>query len=202
MTFTTFLVDDDPGVLKALSRVVRSAGYNSVSYSSGREFLQQSDPSTPGCAIIDLTMPELDGLELQQCMIDSEDFRPIIFLTGQGDIPASVSAMQAGAVDFLTKPIQCQNLLSAIEKAVQRHIKAREAYTERKRIEEKLARLTPRERQVLDHVVAGKLNKQTAAYLGTVEKTVKVHRARMMAKLEVRSVADLVRMVERAKIKA
>ena len=182
MGFTAFLIDDDPGVLKALSRIVRTAGYETVSYSSAQEFLREHDPSTPGCAILDLTMPELDGLELQQHLAQAGAERPIIFLSGQADIPASVQAMKAGAVDFLVKPVDREKLLSAIEQAKNRDDKARQARSERQGIEAKLATLTQREREVLEHVV---------------EKTVKVHRGRVMAKLEVRSVAELVRLTER-----
>ena len=109
MSFTAFLVDDDPGVLKALSRIVRTAGYDSVCYSSPQDFLREHDPSTPGCVILDLTMPEFDGLELQQCLAEAGDELPIIFLSGQGDIPASVRAMKAGAIDFLVKPVNREN---------------------------------------------------------------------------------------------
>jgi FixJ family two-component response regulator len=196
MSFTTFLVDDDPGVLKALSRIIRTAGYDSVSYSSSQDFLREHDPSIPGCAIFDLTMPDLDGLKLQQCLVESGDDRPVIFLSGRGDIPASVRAMKAGAVDFLVKPVNREQLLSAIAQAQARDIEARRQRCERMSIEEKLAKLTPREREVLGHVVRGRLNKQIAADLGTVEKTIKVHRGRMMAKLQVRSVAELVRLTE------
>lgn len=201
MSFTAFLVDDDLGVLKALSRIVRTAGYESLSYSSPRDFLREHDPSIPGCAIVDLTMPDLDGLKLQQCLMESGDGRPVIFLSGRGDIPASVRAMKAGAIDFLVKPVNREQLLSAIAQAEARDTKARQERCERLSIEEKLAKLTPREREVLDHVVRGRLNKQIAADLGTVEKTIKVHRGRMMMKLQVRSVAELVRLTERADIK-
>jgi FixJ family two-component response regulator len=197
MSFTAFLVDDDPGVLKALSRIVRTAGYKTVSYSSPRDFLREHDPSTPGCAILDLTMPELDGLELQEQLAQAGTERPIIFLSGHADVPASVRAMKAGAVDFLIKPVDRDKLLSAIAQAKDRDRKAREARCERQLIEAKLATLTQREREVLEHVVKGRLNKQIAAELGTVEKTIKVHRGRMMAKLGVRSVAELVRLTER-----
>src|SRR5262245_22620712 len=201
MSFAAYLVDDDPGVLKALSRMVRTAGYETFAYSSPQAFLREHDPSIPGCAIVDLTMPELDGLQLQERLAQAGDDLPVIFLSGQGDIPASVRAMKAGAVDFLVKPVSREKLLSAIAQAEERDAKARQARGERQSIEQKLARLTPRERDVLVQVIKGRLNKQIAAVLGTVEKTVKVHRARMMAKLEVQSVADLVRLAERAGIK-
>lgn len=200
MSFTTFLVDDDPGVLKALSRIVRTAGYDSIGYLSPQDFLREHDPTVPGCAIFDLTMPDLDGLKLQQCLAESGDGRPVIFLSGRGDIPASVQAMKAGAVEFLVKPVNREQLLSAIAQAEARDTEARRERCERLSIEERIARLTPREREVLGHVVRGRLNKQIAADLGTVEKTIKVHRGRMMAKLQVRSVAELVRLTERVEV--
>jgi FixJ family two-component response regulator len=201
MNFTTYLVDDDPGVLKALARIVRTAGYDSRQYSSPRDFLREHDPSVPGCAILDLTMPELDGLQLQRCLADDSIDRPIIFLTGNGDIPSSVQAMKAGAIDFLTKPVRREQLLAAIARAEEKDTAARKIRDRRRSAESKLGRLTPREREVLGHVIAGQLNKQIAAILGTAEKTVKVHRGRMMAKLGVRSVAGLVRFCQEADIR-
>jgi FixJ family two-component response regulator len=202
MRFTTFLVDDDPGVLKSLSRLIRLAGYESRGYLSSQEFLRDHDPSVPGCAILDLTMPDIDGLALQQKLTDDNIDRPIIFLTGNADVPTSVRAMKAGAVDFLTKPVKREDLLMAIERAEQRDAEIRQSRLELQSIEDRLARLTPREREVLEHVIDGKLNKQIAGALGTVEKTVKVHRGRMMSKLGIRSVADLVRLAGRAGIAA
>lgn len=198
MGFTAYLVDDDPGVLKALSRIVRTAGYESLTFSSPSDFLNAHDPSVPGCAIIDLKMPELDGLELQQRLAEAGEERQVIFLSGEGDIATSVSAMRAGAVDFLVKPVKREKLLSAIARAEERDTTARQARCERQSVEGKLATLTPREFEVLQHVVVGRLNKQIASALGTVEKTIKVHRGRMMAKLGVRSVAELVRLTEKA----
>jgi FixJ family two-component response regulator len=189
-------------VLKALSRIIRTAGYESRGYSSPRDFLREHDPSVPGCAILDLTMPGLDGLEVQRHLTGQIVERPIIFLTGNGDIATSVHAMRAGAVDFLTKPVRREQLLTAIARAEKVDAKARERRTERQAIEMKLGSLTPREREVLAHVIAGRLNKQIAAHIGTVEKTVKVHRGRMMAKLGMRSVADLVRFAQLAGIAA
>lgn len=200
MSFTAFLVDDDPGVLKALSRIIRTAGYESLSYSSPRDFLLGHDAAIPGCAILDLTMPDLDGLELQERMMRSGDDRPVIFMSGKGDVQASVRAMKAGAIDFLVKPVSRNDLLSAIARAEEQDTRMRQARSERQSISEKLARLTPRELEVLQHVIMGKLNKQIAAALGTVEKTIKVHRGRMMAKLGIRSVAELVRLAERADV--
>src|SRR6516164_1534372 len=200
--FTVFLVDDDPGVLKSLARLLRTSGYDSRTYVSAREFLREHDPAASGCAVLDLAMPGLDGMQLQQALAVEGIARPIIFLTGRGDIPTSVRAMKAGAVDFLTKPVDRNDLLAAIERAKRQEFVSREARAQLDSFEAKLATLTPREREVLQHVVTGKLNKQIAADLGTVEKTVKVHRGRMMAKMGARSIADLVRMVERAGIQA
>lgn len=198
--FTVFIVDDDAGVLKALSRLLRAKGYDVRSYTSPQEFLAHHDATVPGCAVLDVAMPGLDGLELQQALTSGGSDRPIIFITGKGDIPTSVRAMKAGAVDFLTKPVSDQDLLGAITRAEEQDTKAREVYAEFALIEAKMTTLTPREREVLTHVVAGRLNKQIACDLGTVEKTIKVHRSRMMKKLGVRTVADLVRMAEKAGI--
>ena len=198
MSFVTFLVDDDGGVLKALARLLRAAGYEPRAYASPQNFLANYDPALPGCVIVDLTMPDLDGLALQQELVERDPGRPVIFLTGTGDIARSVRAMKAGAVDFLTKPVDATQLLAAVDRARQKDEEARGARTNREVFDRMIARLTPRERQVMDHVVLGRLNKQIAATLGTVEKTIKVHRGRVMAKLEVRSVAELVRLTERA----
>jgi FixJ family two-component response regulator len=149
--------------------------------------------------VLDLALPGLDGLELQQALADSDCKRPIVFITGRGDIPTSVRAMKSGAVDFLTKPVNDRDLLAAVHHAIERDRVAREAQVEMGALKQRLASLTPREREVLVHVVAGRLNKQIAADLGTVEKTInnKVHRAQIMEKMEVRSLADLVRIAER-----
>jgi FixJ family two-component response regulator len=199
-SFTTFLVDDDPAVLRSITRLLNAAGYKTKSFSSPHEFLSSHDPAIPGCAIIDLVMAEIDGLHLQQALIDTGSERPIIFLTGQGDISTSVRAMKAGAVDFLTKPVKREALFSAVVRAANVDAASRRKRSESKSISERVATLTHREREVLAYVIAGRLNKQIAASLGTVEKTVKVHRGRMMAKLGVRSVADLVRLADKAGI--
>jgi FixJ family two-component response regulator len=199
--FTAFLVDDDAGVLKALSRLLRASGYDVRSYASPQQFLAAHDATVPGCAVLDVAMPGLDGLELQQALTASGSHRPVIFLTGRSDIPMSVRAMKAGAVDFLTKPVRDQDLLAAVARAKELDAKSRSVQSEVASIQAKIATLTPREREVLTHVVAGRLNKQIAYDLGTVEKTIKVHRGRMMEKLGVRTVADLVRMAERAAIR-
>ncbi len=199
--FTVFIVDDDPGVLRALARLLAAAGCDTRTFASPEAFLAQHDPAEPGCAVFDVAMPDVDGLELQQLLFDSGIARPIIFVTGKGDIPTSVRAMRAGAVDFLTKPVSGDALLAAVARARQLDAQARATRDETASIEARLATLTPREREVFTHVVAGRLNKQIAGDLGTVEKTIKVHRGRMMSKLGVRTVQDLVRLAERAGIR-
>ncbi len=198
--FTVFLVDDDARIIRALSRLVQVKGYNAESYTSSQEFLDHHDAAVPGCAVFDISMPGLDGLELQQALSAAGANRPIIFLTGKGDIPTTVRAMQAGAVDFLTKPVSARNLIGAIQRAEELDARSRQAQAELTSIEARIATLTPREREVLTHVVAGRLNKQIAYDLGTVEKTIKFHRSSVMKKLGVRMVADLVRMAEKAGI--
>ena len=193
--FTVYLVDDDPGVLKALSRLLRARGYEVKPYASPQLFLDEHDVAVPGCAVLDVSMPGLDGLELQRALTASVgSHRPVVFITGKGDIPTSVRAMKAGAIDFLTKPVKDKDLFDAISRAETRDTQSRQHYSELESIQAKIETLTPREREVLLHVVAGRLNKQIAGDLGTVEKTIKVHRSRMMEKLGIRTVADLVRM--------
>jgi len=193
-----YLVDDDPGVLNALSRLLRVKGYDVRSYSSPRLFLEEHDVATPGCAVLDISMPGLDGLEIQRVLSAAGGYhRPVVFVTGKGDIPTSVRAMKAGAIDFLTKPVNDKDLFEAVSRAEARDAESRRLHSEMELIEAKVSTLTPREREVLTHVVAGQLNKQIAGDLGTVEKTIKVHRSRMMEKLGIRTVADLVRMTEK-----
>src|SRR5216683_4465744 len=199
--FTIFVVDDDTAVLKALTRLLRVNGLSIQTFSSPLEFLLRHDPSVPGCAILDLSMPGLDGLKLQQELATQHAELPVIFITGKGDISTGIRAMKAGAVDFLTKPVRDSELLAAIEQARERVVKITEARAQLDSIKARLARLTPREHEVLGLVVAGRLNKQIASELGTVEKTIKVHRGRMMKKMGVRAVADLVRMAEKANIR-
>ena len=199
--FTTFLVDDDPAVLRSITRLLKAAGYRTKSFSSPQKFLSTHDPAIPGCAIIDLVMSEFDGLHVQQALIESGYERPIIFLTGRADVSSSVKAMKAGAVDFLTKPVKREALFSALTNAAERDARSRQKRNKSSSIGERLATLTQREREVLEHVIAGRLNKQIAASLGTVEKTIKVHRGRMMAKLAVRCVADLVRLADKAGVR-
>jgi FixJ family two-component response regulator len=198
--FTIFLVDDDAGVLKALTRLLEAKGYEVQSFTSPQAFLVSHDASVPGCAVLDVSMPDLDGLALQEALTAEGSQRPIIFLTGKADIPTSVRAMRAGAIDFLTKPVNDVDLWAAIARAESEDSKIRAANASLNSINARFAMLTPREHEVMTHVIAGRLNKQIAGDLGTVEKTVKVHRGRVMTKLGVRSVADLVRLAEKAGI--
>lgn len=198
MTATTvFVVDDDPGVLRALARLLTAAGFETRGFPSPMAFLEQHHPATPGCLVLDVALPGLNGLELQQALAVSGCARPIVFITGRGDIPTSVRAMKGGAVDFLTKPVNDEELLAAVRNAVEMDRLARAAQAELAGLNLRLATLTPREREVLAHVVTGRLNKQIAGDLGTVEKTIKVHRARVMEKMAAPSLAELVRIAER-----
>ena len=196
--FTVYLVDDDPGVLKALSRLLRAKGHDVKSYSSPQVFLDEYDVAVPGCVVLDVSMPGLHGLEVQRVLTAASGYhRPVVFVTGKGDIPTSVRAMKAGAIDFLTKPVKDKDLFEAVSRAEIRDAESRRLHSEMKSMQAKVSNLTPREREVFTHVVAGRLNKQIAGDLGTVEKTIKVHRSRMMEKLGIRTVADLVRMAEK-----
>jgi FixJ family two-component response regulator len=196
-TPTVFIVDDDAAVLKGLARLLRSARISALAFNSPQEFLERHDPHASGCLVLDLTMPGLNGLELQAALTAKGSFIPIIFLTGHGDISTSVQAMKRGALDFLTKPVNDGDLLQAVRAGIEKDRNARKVRAELADIHARLDTLTPREHEVLDHVVAGQLNKQTAADLGTVEKTIKVHRARVMEKMKVQSLAELVRLTER-----
>jgi FixJ family two-component response regulator len=171
-----------------------------ATFASAEEFLAQYDPSVWGCLVLDIAMPTLNGLELQSILANTGSLLPIIFLTGEGDIPKSVRAMKHGATDFLTKPVNDEELLAAVRAAIEKHRALRRERAELSEIRARLARLTPREREVLEYVIAGKLNKQIAGDLGTVEQTVKVHRSRAMKKMKVQSVAELARLMERCHI--
>ena len=191
-----YVVDDDPEVQRALARLLRAAGYSTRSFGSGSELLISASALTSaGCIILDVVLPGVDGLELQEKLAAAGWNPPIIFLTGHGDIPTSVRAMKAGAVDFLTKPVDSQELLTAVDEALRVDAAQRVAWSTRCAVAERLNTLTPRERQVLEQVVAGRLNKQIAADLGIVEKTIKVHRARLMRKMRVTSLVELLQLV-------
>jgi FixJ family two-component response regulator len=198
---TVFVVDDYAPVRSAVSRLLRAAGFAVAAFASPEKFLAQYDPHTPGCLVLDLDMPAVHGLELQRILATKGSVLPIIFLTGHGDIPKSVQAMKRGASDFLTKPVNDKDLLAAVRVAIERDALARREQAKLSEICARLDTLTPREREVLEHVVAGKSNKQTAGDLGVTEATIKMHRARVMAKMKVQAVADLVRLAERCGIK-
>jgi FixJ family two-component response regulator len=199
---TVFVVDDDAAVRKSLVRLLKSAGYHAESFASADEYINcwKRNP-LPGCVLLDIQMPGIDGLQLQQELINSTHGIPIIFITGHGDIPSSVKAMKAGAVDFFSKPFNDEDLLQAIREAIQRDHHVRADRAERGSVAERFATLTPREREVLELVVRGMLNKQIAAALGASEKTIKIHRGRVMEKMKVPSVADLVRAADKIGIR-
>jgi len=195
---TIFVVDDDPSVRKSLTRVVMSAGYAVEGFASAREFLAREPYVGPSCVVLDVRMPGLTGLDLQETLASSGHRMPIVFITGHGDISMSVKAMKRGAVDFLTKPFDVENLLDAIERAVKKDIADLSEEGRTAEVVERVKQLTARETEVFALVVTGMLNKQIAGQLGIAEKTVKVHRARVMEKMRAGSVAELVRLADRA----
>jgi len=197
-----YVVDDDPSIRKALERLLRSVGYNAMSFASALEFLDFDHPDVPGCLVLDIKMPNLSGLELQDRMSEKGIFIPIIFITGHGTVPDSVRAMKAGAMDFLQKPFKDDELLSVISRAIARHGRLRQKRERMKTLHARLDTLTPREREVFRLVVRGMLNKQVAYDLGITEKTVKVHRAQVMQKMGAQSLADLVRFAEKLGIRS
>lgn len=192
---TVYVVDDDPSVLKALGRLLAMAGHRFQAYSNAEDFLRSHDPDIPGCVVLDLEMPGLDGIGVQQKLQASSALRPVIFLTGRATISVSVQAMKAGAVDFLTKPVEAAIFLASVALALERDFKARQQVEERRSVEERMKTLTEREHEILDHILAGRLNKQIAGNLGVAERTVKLDRSRLMEKLGVHTVTDLVRLV-------
>jgi FixJ family two-component response regulator len=196
-----YVVDDDPSVRVAMERLLKSVGLTVKTFASAQEFLDQTTPEWSGCLIVDLRMPGMGGLDLQDQLSTRQVSLPVIFLTGYGTVPASVRAMKAGAVDFLEKPVDDQTLLDAVHKALERDRGARRDQAEMQALHRRLAALTPREYEVLTFIISGRLNKQAAAELGTTEKTIKVHRARIMEKLQCASLAELVRLAEKAGIR-
>ncbi len=192
---TVFLVDDDEAVRDSLGLLMKSVGLTSRSFASAGEFLAEYAPDSPGCLVLDIRMPGMSGMELQQKLIEMRAILPIIFITGHGDIPMAVEAMQRGAVDFIPKPFRDHELLDRINKALEDDRKNRDALVEREEVEKRIAKLTPREKQVLELVVQGKANKVIAGDLAVSQRTVEIHRARVMEKMQARSLAHLVRMI-------
>jgi RNA polymerase sigma factor (sigma-70 family) len=193
-----FLIDDDASVRKGVSRLLRSAGYKSESFESASDFLQREQHPGPACLIVDVRMPGINGMDLQETLIQRRREEQLVFITGHGDISMCVQAMKAGAADFLPKPFRDEELLQCVQRALTQSAEQRRRSAEKNQIRQLLDLLTPREFEVMQLVIAGMLNKQIAGELGTAEKTVKVHRHRVMQKLRVTSVAELVRLVEKA----
>jgi two-component system response regulator FixJ len=190
-----FIVDDDEAVRNSLRLLLKSVGLVPAAMGSAREFLQKHDPTQPGCLVLDVRMPEMSGLELQEQLNLLGAVIPVIFITGHGDVPMAVEAMQAGAFDFLQKPFRDQDLIDRIQRALEKDRTNRAVLDERAVIRQRLESLTPREREVLDMVASGKPNKIMASDLGVSQRTVEIHRARVMEKMGATSLAQLVRMV-------
>ncbi len=197
---TVFAVDDDPSVLRSLDRVLRSLGFAVECFDSPRSFLDRCDLERPGCVLLDLAMPDMSGIGVQQHLRDAGSLLTVVFLSGEGSIPASVSAMKAGAVDFLVKPANDGELGETIVRALERNARLRLERDEKQSIVSRYLTLTAREKEIMRHLLSGKRNKQIAYELGVVEKTVKVHRARVLAKLQVRSLVNLFALAARAGI--
>ncbi len=189
---TVYIVDDEPPLLRALLRLLREHGWQTAGFESAEAFLEHRDAQAPGCLLLDVGLPRLDGLALQRRLAESGAALPIVFLTGCGDIPMSVQAIKGGAADFLTKPVAAETLLAAVRSAVAQDAQSRMALAESAELRRRLASLTKREREVLAGVVAGRLNKQIAGDLGIVEHTVKFHRARIMERMQARTLAELI----------
>jgi FixJ family two-component response regulator len=192
-----FVVDDEPSVRASLKRLIVSVGLQVQAFASAEEFLNYKRPDGPECLVLDVRLPDLSGLDLQQNLTKMKLDLPIVFITGHGDIPMSVRAMKAGAVEFLTKPFREEDLLQAIQKGIEQNRTARQLRSEVGLLQQNYRSLTPREREVFPLVTSGLLNKQVAALLGTSEKTIKVHRGRVMQKMRATSLAGLIRMAER-----
>jgi FixJ family two-component response regulator len=192
-----FVVDDDSMIRAAMSSLLDSAGLANETFASGQAFAERYDPLEMACVVLDLQMPGHSGLELQRAMCAVGPTPPILFLSGKADIAASIEAIRGGAVDFLTKPVKAERFVEAVRSAVAKERSMWRARVEEAELRRRVAALTPRERQVMAHVVAGKLNKQTASDLGIAEQTIKVHRSRVMQKLQVESLAELVRAADR-----
>lgn len=197
---TVYIVDDDAVLRRALARLLREHGWQTTAYASAEDFLTQRDAQAPGCLVLDVSLPGLDGLALQRRLAEDGPALPIVFLTGNGDIPMSVQAVKAGAVDFLTKPVAAESLLAAVRAGVAQDASSRQALAETEALRRRFTSLTDREREVLAALAIGKLNKQIAGDLGIVEQTVKFHRARIMERMQARTVAELMHMAARLEL--
>lgn len=195
-----FVVDDDPIVCRSMKRLIRTLGLEAQTFNSAHDFLRAQRPNAPGCLVLDVRLPDLSGLDLQQELAKAHVDLPIIFVTGHADIPMSVRAMKAGAVEFLTKPVREQDLLEAIQHGIAQDRQARERRAAISELQLRLDSLTPREHEVFPLVVSGLPNKQIADKLGASERTIKIHRGQLMRKMQAESLADLVRMSEQLKI--
>jgi FixJ family two-component response regulator len=193
---TIFIVDDDMSFLRSLSRLLTAVGYSVETFGSAQDFMARPAPERPGCVVCDLQMPGINGLQLQEALRRSANPLPMIFLTGQGDIPTTVSAMRSGAEDFLTKRTPKEELLAAVERAMEREVHERQLRVRHQELSRRLAELSEREKEVLSHVVRGKMNKEIAADLNINLRTVKLHRTNITRKLNVQSVAELTRLVD------
>ncbi|MGB8340790.1 MAG: response regulator [Chthoniobacterales bacterium] len=198
MNPTVFIVDDDASFLAAAARLLRASGFVVQPFHSAKEFLAQLEAETAGCVIVDLEMPEMSGLDLQAALARSWNAMPLIFLTGQGDIPSSVRAMRKGAEDFLEKRAPKEKLFAAVRRALARDASGRETRAKKRQVQARFEKLSDREREVLTHVLRGALNKQIASDLGICERTVKLHRTNITTKLGVHSVAELARLAQEA----
>ncbi|NWG04738.1 MAG: response regulator transcription factor [Syntrophaceae bacterium] len=195
-----YIVDDDPSVRRSLARLIRLEGFRVETFAQAQDFLDEKERTDPSCLVLDVNLPGRSGLDLQRELSSRGYSMPIVFITGYGTIPMSVQAMKDGAVEFLEKPVNDQVFLKAVHQAVEKDRQMKRQYMELKEIQQRLASLTPREREVLPLVVSGMLNKQIAFKLGMTEKTIKVHRARIMEKMEADSLADLVRLAQKGGI--
>ena len=195
-----YIVEDDASFRKSVERLIRAVGYKVETFGTANEFLTNADIRYPGCLLLDVRLPDSDGLSLQQTLKEKCSILPIVFMTGHGSLPMGIKAMKDGAVDFLAKPFNPEELLTAVREALDRNVNDAEDELEKDRINTLIKTLTPREKEVLRYVIAGKLNKQTAFELGTCEKTIKVHRSRIMKKTRVSSLAELVRLAQKADI--